>query len=485
MKSPTLQLLAATLLAALITGCVQAPPPASQTALWSTPSDAQKQDKVWEAVRAATPADLSKPLTLSDIADLALHNNAATSKAWHEARAASEQVRYAQGYFMPSITANAGMTRTTTSDHPESYDQNNLYYGPGLQLSYLVVNFGGGRSAAIEQALQTVYASNFAFNQAIQDTLLSAELAYYQVITAQAGVESAATNAADTKVILEAATERRKAGVGVDLEVLQAQTLYDQALFTLASAQGLLKITWGSLAQAVNLPADTLLQIATPSTNLPASLSEVEMRRFTDAALARRPDLAALRASLSAREAAIKVATASRWPSLYLNGSINRNYYELYGLSNRASAADEWSYIGGISVKWNIFDGFQTLSTIRTAEAQAEATRAQLKQAELGASAEIWARFHNYETSLRMYAFSLSALNSATAAWQMALESYKAGVKSILDVLNAESQLAQVRRQQIVARQDVFTALANLAHATGIIEKGGSLQAQNSLKGNP
>ena len=138
--------------------------------------------------------------------------------------------------------------------------------------------------------------------------------------------------------------------------------------------------------------------------------------------------------------------------------------------------------MGGVSLKWNIFDGLQTLSTIRTAEAQADATRAQLKEAELGASAEIWTRFQNYETALNLLEFSLSSLKSATASWEMAMESYKSGIKSILDVLNAEAQLAESRRQQIVARQEVFTALANLAHATGIIEKGGSLKTQEALK---
>ncbi len=483
MKTITIHSLAASMLAALIAGCVQAPPPPSQTEAWEAPAAAQHEDKVWEAVRAATPPDLSKPLTLPEIADLALHNNPSTSKAWQDARAASEQVRFAQGYFMPSVTANAGMTRTTTAAHPESFDQNNLAYGPSLQLSYLVFNFGGGRSAAVEQALQTVYASNFAFNRAIQDSLLAAELAYYQVISAQAGVEAASTNAVDTKTILDAATERLKAGVGVDLEVLQAQTLYDQTLFTLASAEGQEKISWGLLAQAVHLPADTLLRIAPPTTNMPDSFSELDMRRFIDAALARRPDLAALRALLVSKEAAIRVQKASRWPSLYLNGAIARNYNELYGQSNRAAPNDEWSYIGGVSVKWNIFDGIQTLSSIRTAEAQAKSARALLLQAELGASTEIWTRYQYYETSLRMYNFSVSAFKSATASWELAMESYKSGVKSILDVLAAESQLAQARSQQINARQNVFTALASLAHATGVIETNGSLETQGILKG--
>ena len=478
MKTIALPLFPVTALVAVLSGCVQVLPPAFPTKAWIAPEDALQPNRVWEAVRAETPADLSKPLTLSDLADLALRNNAVTSKAWYEARAAAEQVSFSQGYFMPSVTAGAVAIRTSIDNSLESADQDHLIYGPALQLSYLVFNFGGGRRAAVEQALQTVYASNFAFNKAIQDTLLEAELAYYNVISAQAGVDATATNVLDSKAILEAATERRNARVGVDLDVLQAKTLYDQALYALANAQGQLKISWGLLAQSIGLPADTPLQIAAPTAPLPETLSELDMQRFTDIALARRPDIAALRASLASREAAIQVAKASRWPSLYLNGSVAHNESEIYGVSSDASPSDEWVYIGGVSLKWNLFDGFQTLSTKRTAEAQAEAARAQLKQAELGASAEIWVRFQNYATSLPLYDFSLSALQSATASWQMAMDSYLAGVKNILDVLNAETQLAQARNQQIVSRQNIFTAWARLAHATGVIEKGGSLQEQ-------
>jgi TolC family type I secretion outer membrane protein len=456
----------------LLAGCVQAPPPASLTESWVPPKDSRKPDAVWQDLRAQSP-DLSKPLSLPAIADIALQNNPATRKAWNEARAASAQVRYAEGYFMPSITAGVGLNRVTTAAHPESFDQNSMSYGPGLQLSYLICNFGGGRDAAVQQALQTVYAANFSFNQAIQDTLLNAELAYYSVISAQAGLEAAATNALNAKAILDAATARRDAGLGVDLDVLQAQTAHDQARYALASAQGLLQIAQGLLAQAMGLPSDTLVALIQPVAPLPASLSGQDMRRLTDEALARRPDLSSARAALSAREAAIRVARASRWPSLYATASATRNYYELYGESNRDSQSHDWTYMGGLSLKWNLFDGMQTLSSVRTAEAQAEALRAQLKQAELGASAEIWTRFQNYETALRKHEFSTSAMTSASSAREMALESYQSGVKTILDLLNADNQLAQSRNQQIAARQEVFTALARLAHATGIIEKGG------------
>jgi outer membrane protein TolC len=121
-----------------------------------------------------------------------------------------------------------------------------------------------------------------------------------------------------------------------------------------------------------------------------------------------------------------------------------------------------------------LFDGFQILSAKRIAQAQADSLQAQLQQAELAASADVWARYHNYETALQKYKFSTAFLNSAASSYNLALDSYKAGLKSILDLLNAESQLAQARSQQIASRQETFTALANLAYSTGLLEAGGS-----------
>lgn len=457
--------------AIILGGCVAVEPPAAPDAAWPPPSNLSRTDPAWEAIRARTPGS-GQPLALIDIADIALRNNSATAKAWHEARAAVEQVTYAEGYFIPSLTANAAVSRTKVDADPENFGQNTMTYGPGLQLNYLICNFGGGRRAAVEQALQTVYASNFAFNRALQDTLLTAEVAYYNLISAQAGVEAATTNSLEARAILAAATERRNAGLGVDVEVLQAQAGYDQSLYNLAEAEGQAKIAAAALAQAMGLAADTTVAIASPSTNMPPSLSRVDVRALTDEAIARRPDIAALRAALAAKEAAVQVARASRWPSLLLNGGVNRDYFDRYGPYNREAQDSDWNYTGSLVLRWNLFDGWQTRSSVRTAGALASAAQAQVRQAELAASAEIWSRYQLYETALKKQAFSLAALDSAAASRQAAMDSYTSGVRSLLDLLNAENQLAQARGQAVASRQAVFVALANLAHAVGLTEKG-------------
>ena len=452
-------------LVALLAGCVTAPTPAHLDRPWEPASGGRTESGVWDDLRQRRP-DLSKPLTLAELTDLALHNSAVTRQAWHTARAAAAQVDQAQGLFMPSLTANAGANRSGVSANPKTFDLQSLQYGPGLQLNYLVINFGGGRAAAVEQALQTVYTANHIFNRTIQDTLLGVETAYFNSISALAGVEAAVANVADAKKALEAAQARNTAGLGTTLDVLQVQAAYDQSLYNLAAARGQLQVARGALALAVGLPADSALAPASPDMELPTSLATNDIRQVINDAIARRPDIAALRADLSAKRAAIQVAHAASWPDLYLNGNINRDYYDNFSGTPQHGDRD-WSYGAGINVQWNVFDGWQTESRIRSAEEQAQAAEATLEQAELSACADVWTRFQNYETALQKYAYSIAYFKSAAAARDLATQAYAAGLKTILDLLTADAQLATARSQQVAARQDVFTSLANLIYATG------------------
>ncbi len=453
-------------------GCVSPTTPKNTTDPWIPPSSAQKVDEVWNGLRAQTN-DLSQPFTLAMATDMALQNNPASSKAWHDARAAAALVKQVRGYFMPTVAATASASREKTSADPSTFDQDYTKYGPGLQLNYLILNFGGGRQSAVEQALQTVYALDFGFNRAIQDLLLNVETAYYNLISAQAGIATAQANVDDAKSVLDAATESLNAGTGTDLDVLQAQAVYDQALYGRAGAEGLENIARGGFAQAMGLPADAAVQAASPIKEVPDRLMVPEVQQLINDALNRRPDISGLRATLAAKEAAVGVAGSPLWPSLYFNGGVRQdNFDTTQTADNRPMQENDLVYNGGFSLQWTLFDGLQTVNAKRVAQEQAEAAQAQLKQAELAASGEVWARYHNYETALKKHQFSAAYLKSASAAYELAMDSYKAGLKSMLDLLSAGTRMAQARQQNVAARQEVFTALAQFIHATGLLEKG-------------
>ncbi len=469
---------AALALAAALAGCVTAPTADNPRTPWTPAASDQVHagDAIWKTLRQQTN-DWARPQTLGELTDLALSRNPATRKAWQDARAAAARVDWAQGAFMPAVTVSGSGARIGTSTSPHDKGTQSWNYGPALQVNYLVINLGGGRAAAVEEALQTVYAANETFNQAIQDVLQNVATAYYGLISAQANTTAAVASVADARKALDAAQARLNAGVGTELDVLQAQASFDQAQYNEAAVEGQLQTARGALALAVNLPADLAVVPAPPSDAGLTSLGTTDVRRMIDAAIGARPDIAALRANLAAMQAAIKVAHAASWPNLYLNGNVSQDN-NIWKAGTPTAPDHQWSYGTGVSVQWNVFDGWQTESNIRIAEAQAESARALLEQAELAASADVWVRFHAYETALRKETFSAASLASAEKAQRTVLAAYQSGLRSILDVLTAEALLATARSQQVAARQETFTALINLAHASGLLQTGGT--ASNS-----
>ena len=457
-------------LAVALAGCVSAPTPPSVSVPWAPPAEARTSAGSWQELRAQQP-DFGRPLALAELADLALQNNPASRQAWSEARIAAAQVEQARGIFLPAVTAVGAGSRQYKSSDPAALNQDYLQYGPSLQLNYLIFNIGGGYSAAVEQALQTVYAADYAFNRAIQSVLLAVETAYYGVVGAQAGVEAAETSRKDAQTVLEAARTRVAQGVGTELDVLQAQAALDQAAYVLASAQGAVKTAHAALTQALGAPADAPVKIVAPKDALPAAPAEEQLTKMIDAALERRPDIAALRARLAASEASVRVAGAAQWPSLYLNGRVGHNDSDVWAGENMMTKSEDF-YGAGLSLEWTIFDGFRTASAKRAARAQSDAVRSQLRQAEVAASADVWNGMQRYATALEKFAASEAFLRSSQAAYGLALDGYQAGLRSVLDLLTAESQSAQARSQQIAARLEALTALANLAFATGELEKG-------------
>jgi outer membrane protein TolC len=411
-------------------------------------------------------------MTQEELTDRALGNHPAIRAAWQAARGAAARVDDAQGYFMPEIALSGNAALEKTDAQPERFDRSQTRYGPGLQLSYLVINFGGGRGAAVRQALQTVYAANEHHRAAIQDVLLAVQTAYYGQISAEAAQAAAEASVTNATKALEAARARRKAELGTDLDVLQAEAVADEARVGLANARGGLRVAQGLLAQAVGLPADTPITLKHPQDALPPVVAEQDVRGLIDEGLRRRPDIAQLRALAEAQQAAVRVAEAARWPSLYVSGSAARDWYS--GVEGQEKQDSDRNYGAGANLGWTLFDGWRMQSAVRIAQAEADAASARLEQAQLAAAAGIWTRYHEYRTALEREAASAAYLKSSSAAYELALQSYRVGVRPILDLLAAESRLAEAQRRHVAARQELCTALSRLAHALGRLETEGA-----------
>jgi len=123
-----------------------------------------------------------------------------------------------------------------------------------------------------------------------------------------------------------------------------------------------------------------------------------------------------------------------------------------------------------LSVSVPIFSGYAPTYRIRAAEAQVEARNAQLERLRLQVALDVWVAYQNLITATQSLRTTADLLSSAEQSERVALGRYKAGVGSILDVLNAQSALASARQQRIQSTFNWNISRATLAQAMGSLD---------------
>lgn len=177
----------------------------------------------------------------------------------------------------------------------------------------------------------------------------------------------------------------------------------------------------------------------------------------------RRPDVRQAEAELHAQTANIGVSVAQLFPSLSLTGQL--------GVRNTdASYLDNWSshfYSFGPSLSIPIFQGGQLVASVKLARAQQANAALQYRQTVLTALQDV----ENALVSYRADQQRVIALDNTTGALQrsfdLATTSYRQGISSFLEVLDAQRQLSQAQEQSTQARMQSALDLVALYKALG------------------
>src|SRR6266513_4699272 len=239
--------------------------------LWTPPPPRQAAARA--AASPELPPDLARriaQLKLTDVIDIALRNNTATSAAWADARAAAATYGAAKGQYYPTIALNGTATsihRTVPAAGQQAVKQQ--FYGPALTLSWLLLDFGG-RSGAVGVARAALLAADWTHNATLQSVVLSVEQAYFLYLGTKALLDAQQTTLAEAQTNLGAAEQRHRVGLATIADELQARTALSQARLALESTQGDLQAPRGSLALSMGLPANIPYDLeVVPDTTLP------------------------------------------------------------------------------------------------------------------------------------------------------------------------------------------------------------------------
>ncbi|MGH8631716.1 MAG: TolC family protein [Burkholderiales bacterium] len=405
-------------------------------------------------------AALPQSLTLVDAIGLALCRNPRTRETWANARIAAAQLGVARGAELPALDADVSAQRAQTRN---AGSDGQTQFSAGTTLNYVLFDFGA-REASFESARQSLIAANWTHNATIQQVLFDTVDAYYRLFAATENV--IATHAAEesARESFEAAQARLSAGRGTRADVLQAQTAYSQARLNRTRAEGDAAAARGTLASTLGFDADRALSLAPPPDLASQALAREAVARLIESARSRRPDLLAAQAQVHAAQSNARAIEAQGKPTISTFASVSA--------SQNSSASDPRSGAIGLTMSIPLFTGYRSTYQVRAAREQVESQIASRDRLASEIALDVWTSYQTLQTEGQAYETALDLVASAQESYRATLARYKAGVGTLIDVLNAQSSAASADSQKIQSQFNWYISKASLVRALGTLDAG-------------
>ncbi len=408
-------------------------------------------------------------LTLVELTDLALRRNAQTRLAWAALRASEAGVELARAGYWPQIDATLSAQRNRALNFSGLPSNTQTRYGASVSLSYLLWDFGS-RSGLLDQAKFELASAQLSQNQTVQDVILQVEQTYYLVLGLQAVVEANRQSLRDAETNLSAAQDRKASGLATVGDIYNLEAALAGVKLALQQSEGRLAVARGQLATAVGDSPDTLLPLAGwEEEDVAPLMPSQSVADLLATARDARPELLAAKARERAAAANIDVTRGRGLPSL--------NFDAVAGQTHVVDVGDSSQFNTLLSLNIPLFAGFGDRAALKQAEALRDTARATSDDLRSQVELQVWQAYQNLRTAGVTVDTSAAQLRSAQQAMEVSNARYKSGLNTILDVLSAQTALANARVQQVQARLDWVAGRAALGHAVGGLVPPTSLES--------
>jgi outer membrane protein len=477
LKATVPNLAAIPLLVLLFTGRVLAQSaPASPDHPWRFPGEQQMKDDAKHFRQSRLTIEPDRIYSLAELVDFAERNNPETRVAWEGAKARGAALHIAQSELYPALAAVA-LSQVDREDElfgSTFVRQTVAAFGPAVQLDYTMFDFGA-RSGRIATARAELAAANFAFNDTHRKIIFQVADTYYRLLNAVGQVEADEASLLNAKTVQEAAENRLQNGLATLPDVLEARSSTAQAEYDLQSARGAEEIARGDLATTLGVAPTVSIRVQPLDELAAPEMHDDSVEPLLARALQQRPDLLQQLAEVKAAEGKVREARAAYYPSVKFGA---RAYGQPeYGWQQQLPPTQTTRLNGAAAVRidWTIFDGGARKNNLLKAQASRNEAVAQAQATMDQIADEVWRSYSNVKTAMRQRQAATALLQAARQSYIAAVEAYRYGVRSLLDVTAAQRALAQARSTDVAARTAVLDTLADLAFRTGdLMRIGGS-----------
>ena len=406
---------------------------------------------------------LSQPAWAVDLMDIyreARSQDATFASAQAAYQAGLEKLPQGRAGLLPSLGLSGNWTRVYSE--PDGFASSRYNTG-GYTLSLAQPVYRPANWAFYEQSKQQVAQAEATFSAAEQDLITRVAQAYFDVLLAQDNVT--VSEASKTAIAEQLAQAKRNFEVGTATitDTNEAQARFDQATAKLISDQNDLEIKKQALRVLISRIPDYLTplneQVVLPLPK-PNNIEE-----WVTASEANNQSLAIQRASLEIAKKEIERQRAGHLPTLDLVASRSDTHNGSIG--DVGARIDIGTSQVGVQVSIPIYSGGATQSRVREAIANRDRATQDLEAGRRSVTQNARTAFLGVTSGVAQ----VGALEQALKSAQVSLESTKlgreVGVRTSLDVLNAQQLQFQARRDLLQARYSVIINQLRLKAASG------------------
>jgi outer membrane protein len=398
-------------------------------------------------------------------------------------QAGQEKLSQGRSLLMPSInlTANSTFTDLTTRYNPSMppllMGGTNRYNSNGYGVTLVQPLFREQNWQVYSESELQATQAGLQLKIAQQDLIVRVAQAYFDVLIAQDSVGLVDAQKTAISEQLQQAKRNFDVGSATITDTLEAQSRYDLTGAQEIAAQNNLEIKRSALQQLINSAPgelDHLGKDLTLEAPQPASMEKwVSEAQLTSLQLA----IAQAGAEIADREVSRNRGGHLPTVDLVANYSKNNANGSSFGIGT-----DTTSKTVGVQLNMPLFEGGAINSKWREAEANRERARQELENARRNVEQQTRQAYLGVVSGIAQ----VQALKQAVTSSQSVLDASKlgqeVGVRTNLDVLNAQQQLYSTRRDLYQAQYNYLMSELRLKQAVGTLGEADLGKVNQALK---
>ncbi len=381
---------------------------------------------------------------LIDIYKAALNSDPTYQAAVSTRLSQREAIPQSVAALLPNISAQANIsnnyqniTQPPTPGQPNGIS-NFQSQGYNISMRQSLINVNDW--LAVKQANSTGKQADLTLAAAAQDLIFRVATAYFNVLSAQDTLRlTQAEKAADSKQ-LNQAQKRVQVGLDALTSVYEARAAYDKSVATEISAENTLRNNQEALRQ---LTGQTYSSIDSFAKKIPLQTPQPNhIEDWINAATQNNLKLMAARYGVEVAREKIKMQASGHLPNLSLIG----NYGKTDTFNNVPSSLNKNGGTLGLELDVPLFAGGAVSSKTRQAQYDFQTASANLDNTYRLLIINTRQKYNDVLADISKIKAEQQAIKSAQLSLDSTEESYKAGTRTIVDVLIAQQNLYDTKR---------------------------------------